>query len=83
MNLKTLQYFKSLSLLILLLTIGFTIWAYFKMDALFTTVELKEATMQFQLFVLVIITSAAASFFISWRLILASDAPMQARLLTF
>ncbi|RLD45495.1 MAG: hypothetical protein DRI86_05480 [Bacteroidetes bacterium] len=74
MKLKTLQLFKTLSIVILLLTIGLTIWAYFKMDALFTTVELKAVSVEFQLFVLSIITSASASFFISWRLILVTDA---------
>jgi len=73
MKLKTLLLFKSLSFFILVVTIGLTIWAYFKMDALFTTDELKAATIEFQLFVLAIITSASTSFFISWRLILITD----------
>ena len=73
MKLKTLLLFKSLSFFILIVTIGLTIWAYFKMDALFTTDELKAATIEFQLFVLAIITSASTSFFISWRLILITD----------
>jgi len=73
MKYKTLQLFKLLSLFILLLTIGLTIWAYFKMDSLFNTVELQGTSSEFQLFVLAIITGASTSFFISWRLILISD----------
>jgi hypothetical protein len=73
MNYKTLQLFKLLSLFVLLLTIGLTIWAYFKMDSLFNTEELKKTSSEFQLFVLAIITGASTSFFVSWRLILVSD----------
>ncbi len=73
MKYKTLQLYKSLSLVILIITIGMTIWAYFKMDAIFNTVELKAMSVEFQLFVLAIISSAFISFFISWRLILVTD----------
>lgn len=66
--------FRILSSAILLAIILLVLSAYFRMDQYFNSNDLKEHSVEFQLFVWGIILLSTGSFFISWGLILNSNA---------
>jgi hypothetical protein len=74
MKYNSLQILRIANTAILLAIITLVMMAYFRMDNYFSSVELKEHSTEFQLFVWGIILLSTSSFFINWRLILTTTA---------
>ncbi len=70
MNKNVLVTYRAISIISFILTLGLTVWAFFQMESIFSMANIESESGGFQVFVWLIVFSAFASFFVSWRSLL-------------